>query len=296
MNTFPSFSSLLHTSNFKIQLVTAVIAVVLIARCLWLVVSRLYFSPLSKFPGPKLAALTTWYEAWYDLFSKKHGGRGGQFAFRIKWMHEQYGPIVRVGPNELHIDDADYYNEVYSNASPSKPIDKLEKYKHRFGMPEATISTVESEKHRIRRAAISPFFSKARIGTLGGILLEITERISHRLATEYSGTGRVVDVCDMWGTLAADAVSELAFARSTNFSAAPDFKSPYSSALMSWVYGAHYTTHFPFFIQMMHWMPDRLLAMLVPSFKPILDYRVVSETVHSCQRETTTDIPCGENR
>lgn len=110
--------------------ITGVLAF-LIFRSLYVVVYRLYFSPLARFPGPKLAALSTWYEAYYDLFKKPHGG---QFAFHVKRLHEKYGPIVRVGPNEVHIDDPDYYNEVYSMASPSKPIDKLTRYKHRFAM------------------------------------------------------------------------------------------------------------------------------------------------------------------
>ena len=248
-------------------------AVLALVRGLYFVVYRLYLSPLSQLPGPKLAALSSWYEAYYDLFSKGHGG---QFVFQIKRLHERYGAIVRVGPNEVHIDDPDYYTEVYSMASPSRPIDKLVQYKHRFGMPESTISTVESEHHRIRRAAIAPFFSRARISSLEGTLTDVIERISRRLAGEYAGSGAVINVCDMWGTLTADVVSEMAFARSTGFAAAPDFQSPYSHALMGWVYAAHYTTHFNWVMRMTEWMPDAIMGALIPSFKPILDYRVVS--------------------
>lgn len=41
--------------------------------------------PLHKFPGPKLAAASYLYEAWYDLV------KVGKYSWEIKAMHEKYG-------------------------------------------------------------------------------------------------------------------------------------------------------------------------------------------------------------
>jgi len=53
-----------------------------------LVVYRLFFHPLSKFPGPKLAAITGWYEFYYDI------AKDGQFFWKIEEMHKTYGRYV----------------------------------------------------------------------------------------------------------------------------------------------------------------------------------------------------------
>lgn len=45
----------------------------------------LYWSPIAHIPGPRLAALTGWYETFFDVF------QGGQFTFQIKAWHQQYG-------------------------------------------------------------------------------------------------------------------------------------------------------------------------------------------------------------
>jgi len=52
-----------------------------------LAIYRLYMSPLAKFPGPKLAALTQWVEAYYEILH----GEGGQFMWKYREWHEQYG-------------------------------------------------------------------------------------------------------------------------------------------------------------------------------------------------------------
>ena len=46
---------------------------------------RLYWSPLAKFPGPRLAALSNWYEFYYDVVMQ------GRFTSHIQDLHKQYG-------------------------------------------------------------------------------------------------------------------------------------------------------------------------------------------------------------
>jgi hypothetical protein len=50
-----------------------------------LAVYRLYLSPLAKFPGPKIAAFTKWYEFYYEVVKR------GQYQFLINDMHKKYG-------------------------------------------------------------------------------------------------------------------------------------------------------------------------------------------------------------
>lgn len=70
----------------------AVASSVIVAALIGNVIYRLYFHPLSKFPGPKLAALTTWYEGYYDIVHR------GRYLWEMEKMHKAYGTHVRDSP------------------------------------------------------------------------------------------------------------------------------------------------------------------------------------------------------
>lgn len=65
----------------RLLIVTVVVLVWLGALAAY----RLYFSPLARFPGPTLAALTGWYETYYDCIKE------GSFWIQVEQMHKQYG-------------------------------------------------------------------------------------------------------------------------------------------------------------------------------------------------------------
>lgn len=121
---------------------------------LWTVVYRLYWSPLAKFPGPRLAALSNWYEFYYDVILQ------GKFTFHIQELHNKYGPIVRITPTELHIEDPDYYEQLYSR---SGRRDRYDYFLGRSGYASDAFSTSDHYLHRLRRAALNPMFSKKQI-------------------------------------------------------------------------------------------------------------------------------------
>lgn len=78
-------------SRSSFVLISALALIAFLAYTVALAVYRLYLSPLAKFPGPKLAALSQYYETYYELIS----GGGGNFTRRIKKMHDTYGMSMK---------------------------------------------------------------------------------------------------------------------------------------------------------------------------------------------------------
>jgi hypothetical protein len=67
---------------------------------------RLFFSPLAKFPGPKLAAISGFWNA--------NEGRLGRASRTRKALHDQFqSDIVRIGPNELSVNRVDAIERLY---------------------------------------------------------------------------------------------------------------------------------------------------------------------------------------
>jgi hypothetical protein len=85
MGIFRDFADAISAYS-SLKLSVLLCAVPLVIYTINLGVYRLYFHPLAKFPGPKLAALTQWYETYYELKPP-----GGQFLFQYRKLHEKYG-------------------------------------------------------------------------------------------------------------------------------------------------------------------------------------------------------------
>jgi cytochrome P450 len=112
------------------------------------------------------------YEFYYDVV------QGGQYTFEIGRMHEKFGPIIRINPYELHVSSPDFYEKLYSG--PGKRRHRWDWFTAQFGLPESMFGTNDHDSHRIRRAAVNPFFSKGAVRKLQPIIDERIDALLNR--------------------------------------------------------------------------------------------------------------------
>ncbi|KAF1844500.1 putative benzoate 4-monooxygenase cytochrome P450 [Cucurbitaria berberidis CBS 394.84] len=183
----------------------------------WVVVGvyRVYFHPLAKFPGPKLAALTFWYEFYYELYPHKY-----QYLWKIKELHEQYGPIIRINPLQIHIHDADFFDTIYASGIGHKR--NRCKWSHHAGAKSwsgAMLEAMDHDLHKMRRTAVSGFFSKRSVQALEPLVVQATEKLLDRFKGELKKKGPeagVVSLNDAFAAMTMDIISDYCFGESMN--------------------------------------------------------------------------------
>lgn len=56
---------------------------------------NVFFHPLAKFPGPRASGITEWWKTYIEVVKQE------SMVHLLVKLHEKYGDIVRVGPNEV---------------------------------------------------------------------------------------------------------------------------------------------------------------------------------------------------
>ncbi len=175
---------------------------------------RLTLHPLAKFPGPRLAAATLWVEFYHDFVC------GGQYLFRIRDMHAKYGHVVRITPDELHINDPSFLPELMPAGGRRR--DKYSRMIQVFGFSQAAGATADHDLHRTRRAAMSKMFSKESVRRLEPIMRTNLDKLLIRLR-EFQDSGKEISLLPMFGAFTNDVISEYAYGFSMNWVQGPQF-------------------------------------------------------------------------
>ncbi|CAG7931468.1 unnamed protein product [Penicillium olsonii] len=163
---------------------------------------RLYFHPLSKIPGPKLAAITGAYEFYFNVIKR------GMFIWEMERLHEVYGPIIRVTPNEVHIKDSDYYDEIY--ASNKRRREKVYDRVAKFDLEGSGFSSISPEDHRMRRAQIEKYFSRQSVTNIEHVIYESIDKLDEHFQRAFK-TNQVVGVDAGFAGLTSDIIHNYAY-------------------------------------------------------------------------------------
>ncbi|MCJ1396152.1 hypothetical protein MMC18_009041 [Xylographa bjoerkii] len=224
---------------------------------------RLYFHPLAKFPGPRLAALTLWYEFYFDVIG------GGRYLWKVKELHEKHGPIVRINPMELHINDPEYFPEIYAGYSRGK-TDKFQWWMHVLP-PRSTAFTADHDLHRMRRGAISSHFSKRSIQTLEPLIKDKVDKLVDRLRKACS-TGEVVNMSAAYAALTMDVISRYSFGESMGNLEKEDYGIEWTDMFHMGVKGHPVGRQYPWVFQFFKNLPPKVLVYLNPLSKIQVDF------------------------
>lgn len=169
------------------------------------------------------------------------------------------GPIVRISPHELHINDPEFHDKLYRNEG------RWEKYRFPFafqGDSKSIAQTINHDVHRLRRAALNPFFSKQKIAFMESAILDQVEKLSRRIE-EFAASGRVLPLGFAYSALTMDIITEYAMEKTYGNLDYEDFNQDMVDCIRGfgkmWRLGKH-----------MNWLP-RLMSLVPPSVTLKLD-------------------------
>ncbi|KAI0848996.1 putative elymoclavine monooxygenase [Daldinia vernicosa] len=178
--------------------------VVVLAPTVITIFHRIYIHPLRKIPGPTLAAASDFYGFYHNFF------KGGGYSKRFRDFHVRYGsPVIRIGPNHVHVNSPEFFEEVFHIGS---KYSKDPAFYKNFGGID---SMLDPEDFRTYRTHISPLYSARSADGLTPRLLTELQAIGKRLEQNV-GTGAVVNIQKLFRTLSADMVLRLLFPQGIN--------------------------------------------------------------------------------
>ncbi|KAI1335896.1 putative cytochrome P450 [Xylariaceae sp. FL0016] len=157
---------------------------VFLVQYIFRIIYRLWFSPLAGFPGPRLAAMTSLYEFYFDYFKQ------AKYCFKIEEMHRTYGPIVRINPRELSIADSNFYDKVYVSGN-TRRTQGYSQFALGIGFEGTFFLSHSHEVHRRRRKPVEPYFSRFGVTKLEPFIYTAVDKLIARFKS-FEGTGRVV--------------------------------------------------------------------------------------------------------
>ena len=167
----------------------------------------IFLHPLRSYPGPLLWQIS-------NLPREFHAFRGTAYR-AIHKIHQEYGPTVRIGPNQLSFTESQAFRDIYGHVPGREEIPK----DHRSTAlpPNGLPSILRSEKsdHTRYRRLLSHAFSDRGLKDQELHIRLHVNLLVERL-DEQTTTGHVTDIMTWISMAAFDMIGDLGFGESFN--------------------------------------------------------------------------------
>lgn len=165
---------------------------------------NVFFHPLRHYPGPWLSAATKipWYRALLT----------GDLSFYTQRIHEKYGDIVRISPNELSYITAGAWKDVYANRVNHTLLPKDEKFYHPPPGGAHSILTAPHEAHSRIRRLLSHAFSEKALRDQESLIKVYVDLLVQRLHEESNSKSASLDMVSWYNWTTFDIFGDLMFA------------------------------------------------------------------------------------
>lgn len=187
---------------------TSVLLVALIALS-YLVTYRIFFHPLSRYPGPFLGKFTDYY-SFYGVYKQN----------RTKLQYEllqKYGSPVRVSTNELVFSDVKTVSEIYGQSSNMPEKERTISEALSATGESSLLNTVNRIQHgRIRRLLSHGFSLRSLVDSEHIIAEKIELYVNQTFSRGADKSAGPLDIYTKTNELFLDIISQLSFDQSFN--------------------------------------------------------------------------------
>ncbi|KAI1849772.1 hypothetical protein JX265_008110 [Neoarthrinium moseri] len=206
----------LHVGDIGLVNLSLIAAVSGIFYIAYKVVYNVLFHPLRSFPGPISHRISNVPRAIQMM--------RGHLPFHVADLHREYGPVVRIAPDELAFSDPQAWKDIYGHRAPGQ--EEFAKHKGFYrpfdAMPTSIISDPREEHSAVRRQLAHGFSDRSMRGQ-EPIIGEYVDLLVQRLHANAEGGKKAVNMREWLNWTTFDIIGDLGFGSSFGMLASSDY-------------------------------------------------------------------------
>ncbi|KAH8675426.1 cytochrome P450 [Xylariales sp. PMI_506] len=191
-------------NNINISEAIGILAALSLTYFILNAVYNVYFHPLRNFPGPLLMRAS---RLPYVRVNTR-----GRLPHTILELHEKYGEVVRIAPNELSFANPAAWNDIQGHRTKGQPeMEKAPQFYKPIGGVQTDVVTADREEHSKLRRTLAHGFSERALRDQEPLITKYIDLLLRRLRDNCNGGVHPLDMTAWYNFTTFDIIGDLAF-------------------------------------------------------------------------------------